>query len=389
MSVAVVKFRRGCASLGEAIQLCEGFGRLNSNDSVLIKPNIVTGGRPKTPRRGVVTSTELMEELFILLKDHGCKNISMAEGSLIIPDLKADTQSALDWSGLGQLTKRYGVKFVDMNKGEFKSFEFRGHKIRLSAAPFEADFFIDFPVLKTHAQAMVSLGIKNLKGCLHPQSKKDFHRFGLNELLSDLARTLKPDLVLIDGIYGLQKGPLGSDTHPMNVVVAGTDPLEVDVIGTSLMGIDPQSVRYLAMIAEGQGKKADLQKIEIRGETIEGLMKHLEWRYPWIDELIEKYGVKGLRIDDPGDIYCSGCSVTVFMALRGFLKQNAGRTFDNVEICFGPIKAHDSSKHVFLLGKCPIDKNKHLKKAHKIGGCPVLAAKTLGWLNSKLKDMQV
>jgi uncharacterized protein (DUF362 family) len=386
MTVSVVKYIEGSNSLKKAIQLSDGFKNLDPTKSVTIKPNIVTGAGAKTPRHGLVTSAELMEELFILLREYGCTKISLAEGSLLIPELKANTQSALDWSGLGELAHKYEVAIVDMNQSDFRTFEFRGHKIRISNVPFDTDFFINFPVLKTHAQTKVSLGFKNLKGCLHPQSKKDFHRFDLEGMIATLGQTIKPDLVLIDGIYGLQKGPFGQDAHLMNVVVAGTDPLEVDVVGSCLMGIKPESVGYLSAIAEAEGRTLDPSKIEIRGETIEGMMLKLEWYYPWTTELMELYNITGLRLDDPGDSLCSGCSVTAYVAVRNFLKGHAGSRFDNLEICIGRNRANNDSKHIFLIGKCAIEANKGLKHAHKIKGCPVLINQTVDALNNELKD---
>ena len=389
MSVAIVKYTKGSNTVRKAIQLSEGFKNLNPSKSVTIKPNIVTGAGAKTPRYGLVTSAELVEELFILLREYGCKKISLAEGSLLIPELKASTQSAVEWSGLGELARKYEVDVVDMNQGEFRTFEFGGHKIRISNVPFETDFFINFPVLKTHAQTKVSLGFKNLKGCLHPQSKKAFHRIDLRGMIAMLGQTIKPDLVLIDGIYGLQKGPFGQDRHLMNVVVAGTDPLEVDVIGSCLIGIDPKSVEVLAMIAESTGRSVDPGKIEVRGESVESMMRKLEWRYPWTTELMEEFNVSGIRLADPGDSLCSGCSVTAYVAVRNFLKGHAGRKFENMEICIGQIHAHADSEKIFLIGKCAIETNKELKHAHKIKGCPVLIGQTVDTLNRGLNTKKV
>lgn len=75
----------------------------------------------------------------------------------------------------------------------------------------DCDYLINIPVLKTHSQTVVSLGIKNLKGlidipsrkkCHSPDPEKDLHYY-----VSRLADKLSPMFTLIDGIYTNEMGP--------------------------------------------------------------------------------------------------------------------------------------------------------------------------------------
>ena len=51
----------------------------------------------------------------------------------------------------------------------------RGAALRFNRDILHSDFVVDLPVLKAHAQSVVSLAIKNLKGILDIDSRKKAH----------------------------------------------------------------------------------------------------------------------------------------------------------------------------------------------------------------------
>ena len=81
-SVSIVKYQEDHDTIRNALELCDGFKGLKANDKVLIKPNIVlASNRKKIPIFGVVTTTRILEEIIILLREYGCTNITIGEGS--------------------------------------------------------------------------------------------------------------------------------------------------------------------------------------------------------------------------------------------------------------------------------------------------------------------
>ena len=179
--VSLVRYEKNSASLKKAIQLCGGFEQLKPTDHVLIKPNLVAWeDRYPIAPFGVFTTTRLVEDLIILLKDFGCRHIAIGEGSVQIRK-GMGTEQAFDGLGYRELEKRYGVTLLDLNKSKTEKFLFHGDlSLHLAKDAVDCDFLIDFPVLKTHGQTKVSLGLKNLKGCLKLQSKKLCHHAELD-----------------------------------------------------------------------------------------------------------------------------------------------------------------------------------------------------------------
>jgi len=249
--------------------------------------------------------------------------------------------------------------------------ELNGRPFEVVEAPLKADFLINVPVLKTHVQTKVSLGLKNLKGTLSMASRRNCHRHGVEEHIALLANALKPHLTILDGLYTVDYGPVNYEHKQLDLLVAGGDPLAVDIVGSSLLGISPDSVVHLAKYADLQGLSTNLEWVEVRGEKIDEVGIKAAWETAWMQNIIDFFGVEGVTAHTPGYSFCSGCSVPVNNALRTFFSENQGATFDGVEICAGrePRPSKDA-KLIFLLGNCAIESNPEVQQAMKVRGCP-------------------
>ena len=152
-------------SLASAIDVAQGFENLKMGDRVLIKPNLVSWDTSITqPPYGVLTTTRIVEELIQILQEQGFKSISIGEGSVMMGN-GTGTKEAFQGLGYTHLAEKYGVKLIDFNDSPsivHKTPE--GLAVNIAKDAIEADFFINVPVLKTHSQTKVSLGIKNQIG---------------------------------------------------------------------------------------------------------------------------------------------------------------------------------------------------------------------------------
>jgi uncharacterized protein (DUF362 family) len=369
--VSIVKYDAISDSLRKAIELCDGFDRLKTSDKILLKPNILWGGTKKLPPFGVVTTSTIVGDIIHLLHEYGCKDISIGEGTIVNDEMGSNTFKGYDWSGIRRVAKPYGVKLVDFNAEPFESVQLDEVKARISKVALEADFLINLPVLKTHRQTKVTLGMKNLKGCLALASKKSFHKHNLNRLIALLNAKIKTHLVIIDGIYTMEGGPefLGR-AHRANLIIASKDVFSCDIVGSIVMGIDPNEVEYLKEFASIQNRPLSLDSIDVKGESIENVAHRLEWHL-FYENIFREAGIKGITVQDPGDACCSGCAAILSAFSGVFCKDNPGVALDSVEICIGShVKAKDTSRKVFLLGDCAISANKDLQDAAKVKGCP-------------------
>jgi len=371
MTVSVVRFDGSLDCLRKAIELCNGFEALNRNDRILIKPNNCFR-HPMTPPYGMVTTSRVIELIVQLLLEHGCRDISIGEGAIIglFDELEPYTKRGFQGTGIDKIARKYGVKLIDFNQGPFQELDLEGIKAQVCRTALEADFLINVPVLKTHFQTKVSLGFKNLKGCLSKASKKRFHSANrLDSLISLLNEAIRSNLVVIDGIYTLEKGPetLVGVAHRKDLVIASPDIFECDVIGATILGIDPSEVDYLREFAGRHSRSFDISAIQIKGEDIESLKEHLEWQFEPDRELLSPKGVTGLSAPPPGQTLCSACGATLALTLSILAKDNPKMDFGGAGLYYGlELRSERDTPKTILYGNCAIRSNNGLQNATMI-----------------------
>jgi hypothetical protein len=224
----------------------------------------------------------------------------------------------------------------------------------------------------------VSLSLKNLKGCLSPDSKRRCHSVKLEDNIAAFNMKLRCNLTVMDGIYFLRDGgPFIDSGVPCrkDMIMAGTDRLEIDSAACRVMGVDPVNVRHIAHFAKLAGREQDLGKVEWAGDAPADFQEP-----PYADDKELFYNsfknsrITGLKMQHPGKTWCTGCNISLRAAIYLLCKDNAGRDFRGVEILAGKqaVSKGDYSKTI-LFGDCPIKtnaKNKNIKDKIEIRGCP-------------------
>ena len=310
MPVSIIKRDNYTNPIKSAIDRCNGFSALKPDHNVLIKPNLVMGANKKMiPPFGKVTTAITVEQLIQVLFEHNCRKITIGEGAAVMPELGSDTAAAMKFSGVEKIGLKYGVKLEDFESSTFKKIQINGHTFKIAESALDTDFLINVPVLKTHGQAIVSLGMKNLKGCLKFSSKKRFHKHGhLLDLIAQLNTHIRSDLIIIDGTYAMEKGPTMGTAHPMNLIIAGTDILDTEMVGAAVLGKDPTEIPHIQSYSKLTGRKIDLESVEILEESIDSVAMDLPWEGD-LNQSFTSFGLSGIQVaNQSGDTsICSGC----------------------------------------------------------------------------------
>lgn len=374
MSVSLIKREKTGNSVLKAIDLCDGLRSLNKSDKVLIKPNLVLGANQKNfPPFGIVTTASIIDELVEVLLEKGCRDITVGEGSIVLEEMGSNTKKGFEFSGIDRVGKDHNLKLIDFEAEKYEKVTLDGHTFRIAKRALEADFLINVPVLKTHGQAIVSLGMKNLKGCLKFSSKKRFHKRGnLEKLIALLNVHINSHLTIIDGTYTLEHGPTGGPAHRKDLIIASNDILGADMVGAKVLGKNPSNIPYIKEFAKLTNRDADLDAIVVNGEKIEDVSDDLPYELDF-NQSFERAGLKGIRVNAvKGDVsICSGCYGNMEYTHIMFAKDNPGMDFGSVETCIGSgAKADPSYNKIFLFGDCAIKENNELKNTINIAGCP-------------------
>lgn len=232
---------------------------VSKGDRVLLKPNLLTGSRPT---KECITRLEIVYCVAQLVKEAGGKPFlgdSPAFGS---------ARGVAKANGYLPLCQELDLPIVEFRGKRYPTDSENFNHLRLSKEAMDADVVINLPKVKSHMQLTMTLGVKNLFGCVpgkmkawwHMEAGKDVDRFG--EMLVETARAIAPELTIIDGIIAHEgNGPSGGEPRELDILGAATDVFALDRAFVDLLNVDPALVPSLAAQFR-LGLSRDLSEIE-------------------------------------------------------------------------------------------------------------------------------
>ena len=129
--VAIKRYEKALESVRRAVDLSHGLDHLPNKANVFIKPNIVFWTRTTPfPKWGVVTTSRVVEDMVILLKERGIEEMTILEGTVTHdphdPKDRETPAHAFESLGYNGLKKRYGVKTLNVFERPFKKVDLGG-----------------------------------------------------------------------------------------------------------------------------------------------------------------------------------------------------------------------------------------------------------------------
>jgi uncharacterized protein (DUF362 family) len=384
---AIVRYEHPLESVRKAVELSRGLDHLPAHAKVFVKPNLVSWTKAvPIPKWGVITTSRVIEDMVVLLKERGIKDITIGEGMVTRNPKDRETMAhAFETLGYNVLKKRFGVKPINIFERPFEKVDLGGGVVlNFNSDILQSDFVVDLPVLKTHNQTIVSLGIKNLKGMIDIDSRKKCHsadpKKDLNYMIARLANKMPPMFVLLAGIYTNERGP-GFDgrIRRSNILVASADILSADMVGAKVLGYDPSVVPHLVHAAGARKRPLDFSDIQVMGENIEDVTSFHEHSFPYVENdtlrrSLAVRGIKGLsypKFDLSMCTYCSGLNGIMLFSIAMAWK---GEPWDDVEVLTGKaMKPTPGKKKTILIGKCMAEANKDhpdIQEMIPVKGCP-------------------
>jgi len=371
--VAIVRYEAPYTSVARAVELSRGLDHLPPGAKVFVKPNVVAWTRAVPfPKWGVNTTSRVIHDMVRILKERGVSDITIGEGTVVYDPKDMETaRHAYEALGYATLNRRYGVKLVNVFERPFEKVDLGdGIDLNFNTDFLHSDFVVNLPVLKTHAQTVLSLGIKNLKGMIDIRSRKKCHSADqtkdLNYMVAKLVRALPPSFTLLDGIYTNERGPsIDGKIRRSNLLVASADIYAADKVGSRILGYAPADIPHLAHATREAGKPIDFSDVEIVGEPLEDVSMRLAYTFEYNEDRtlplpMQKKGIKGISYPKYDLSLCTYCSMLTGVVLTAIAYAWKGQPWDDVEILTGKImKPTPGRKKTILLGKCMYEANKN------------------------------
>jgi uncharacterized protein (DUF362 family)/Pyruvate/2-oxoacid:ferredoxin oxidoreductase delta subunit len=253
--------------LRQAIDLIGGIETfVKKGDHVLLKPNLLYG---KAPEKAVTTHPSIVRGMIQIIRE--------AEGIPFIGDSPSigSLIRAAEKAGIKRVADEMNCPLVEFDKpvlppkGGEKFFK----QLEIDRTVLEADVIINLPKWKTHGLMLLTLGVKNLFGCVPGTKKALWHlragedRKVFAQMLVDLYEIVKPSLTLLDGILGMEgNGPNSGHPVQLGLLLASRDPISLDQIVCELLGLPRESLPTNRVALE-KGLAKD--GIEVVGERVE------------------------------------------------------------------------------------------------------------------------
>jgi len=237
---------------------------VRKNATVVIKPNFSV---PRTPEEAATTNTAMVAALVKMCLGAGAKEVKVVDQPLN----SSSPVLCLERTGIKSAVEAVGGKVITYNgvKDYFRPVTHNGKILKnfdFSNDVLDADLFINFPILKHHGGAKLTLGMKNLMGLIW--DRRFFHTSDLHQCIADLAAFKKPHLTIMDAIRGITaNGPTGpGPIREYGQIVLGTDQVAIDAYAASLFGMRPEEVGYIRIAGEMglgqiQWEKLRIQKV--------------------------------------------------------------------------------------------------------------------------------
>lgn len=221
-----------------------------------IKPNLAV---PKPAESGATTHPELVDGVISYLKEQGCFNLVVLEGTWI----GDSTMAAVKRNGIWDICKKHNVPFLDLQKDSFTSCSAAGMELSICDEVKKLDYLINIPVLKGHCQTFITCALKNSKGLIPNQEKRRFHTLGLHKPIACLNTVIHQDFILVDNICGDLDFEDGGNPVAMDRILGFKDPVLCDSFAAESMGYTPYDVEYIRLAEQLGIGCADTSKAEI------------------------------------------------------------------------------------------------------------------------------
>jgi len=364
--------------------------------NVMVKPNVVFAYNTDVFGNMAYTATPLVgASLVALSKSPGVRRIDMGENCAVGFPTRLCYKSAGYYDEMVRVNQEAGcpVGIFCMDE-EPRDAVFIGgvvhDNLRVSRKMARADAKVYLPKLKCHCVSNMTGAVKLNVGICSDDERSIRHDFMLNEKIVDLLVAGYPDFIVMDAV----DVGVGNEAFPtrrkLGLVIMGTNPLAVDMVGARLLGFDIADVPYLQAAVTRGYTPADIDQVVIAGDlqSLAEIDEQARRLMPYDDEFSrwQDVGKELERLKSPMRFYWGPyranadekCLTGCVMGLKMFL--GAMERFAGAEAFAGarpvtfvigrwdaPVDA--GGEDVFLLGSCARAEVTNAKKVTHLDKC--------------------
>ena len=314
-------------------------------ERILIKPNLLAS---RTAEKAVTTHPAVIAAVIRLVKEAGA--IPFVGDSPAI----GSARKAAEKSGILDVCNTHGVQLVELKELVVvdNPAGYRFKRLEVSKEALSFDGIINCPKFKTHAQVYLTLGVKNLFGCVPGKLKPQWHlsagvdSVDFADMLLDLYYYLNPRLNVMDAITAMEgNGPANGTPAHLGLIFASSDGVAMDTVAAQVVGARPQDLPILKAAARRNAPATKPDGIDLLGEPVEAVRVN-GFKFPppmsvnfaaglpyFIDKRLRKALTTRPVVDDKA---CTLCSICVEVCPPGIMSKtrNIAIEYDSCIRCY-------------------------------------------------------
>jgi len=232
-------------------RLLEPLGGLSAfvspGQRVLLKPNFLFA---KPVEQAVTTHPLVIQSIARMVRDCGAQ-VWIGDAPGFESTERVATRLGLtEW-----IAGETGIELVSFGEqksslavgadGSYRSFQ-------VATPVCEADVIINLPKLKTHGQVHLTMGVKNILGCVCGLEKAQWHlragedRQSFGRMLLQLHDAVAPELTILDGVIAMEgNGPTSGTLRNVGLLAASASAPALDLAVARLVGYSVEQVPTL------------------------------------------------------------------------------------------------------------------------------------------------
>ncbi len=243
---------------------------INPEQSVLIKPNLLTDSAPE---RAITTHPEVVRAIIRSVKRCGATPFVADSPSNVVK-----LEKVWETTGFRSMCEQEQISLVNLEKSGVVSYNVDGFAFNIAKQVLDADVIINVPKVKTHTLTTLTGAVKNMYGTVPGFQKMNLHKFHSNasdfgKLIAVIYNHVPPHLNIADAVVAMHgDGPSGGQPVHLRFIAAARDAVAMDLALCRLLKINPEAVPYLKYLSPAGSPENAEQQIETVGMPIESLM---------------------------------------------------------------------------------------------------------------------
>jgi len=358
------EYQQVLKAVREAIDGLGGICRfIREGQRVLLKPNLL---RASVPSEAIITHPTVVRAVVELVQEAGAQ--AVIADSPGPPYSEARMRGFYVKAGLMAVAEETGAELV-CSWQPVQLSNPSGKLMKMIDAMdlvTQVDAVINLPKLKTHGLTRFTGATKNLFGLVPGLVKMGYHAKlqtaeQFSEMLIDLLQFHSPVLTVMDAVVGMEgDGPSAGNPRGIGCILAGADGIALDVVATSMVGIEPASVPPL-QVAIGRGlTTGEVKDIEVLGVPLEEAQV-LDFQphgavtsdYRMVPAFLRDLGARQLVATPRVGSDCAGCGMCVKTCPMGAITMRGQRAKIDLRKCIRCYCCHEMCPHRAIILKRP------------------------------------